>query len=154
MKLVALVSASIVCLLQAAATQADGSSTSASGACDLYCDVSREYCDSSVGECRAASNATECYNATTALFQGGCDEGYDCIDDLCRVASSNSTDNRTCSLICSTGKFCENDTDKCRGPDYDGECFNLETGVFQDGCDEGYFCSFNKCICVDSTQCS
>ncbi|KAH7485221.1 hypothetical protein KRP22_006385 [Phytophthora ramorum] len=125
----------------------DSGSDSEAG-CPVECDVSREYCDSSIGECRAASNDTECYNATAVLFQDGCDAGYDCIDDLCRVASSNSADNRTCSLICSAGKFCENDTTKCRGPAFGGECFNLETGIFQDGCDEGYFCSFNKCVDV------
>ncbi|KAE8964568.1 hypothetical protein PF010_g12881 [Phytophthora fragariae] len=106
-----------------------------------------EYCDSSMGECRAASNATECYNATIALFQDGCDPGYDCIDDLCRV-SADPVDGRTCHIICSAGRFCENDTTECREPAYDGECFNLATGLFQDGCDEGFYCSYNKCVDV------
>jgi hypothetical protein len=109
------------------------------------CDGTREYCDSTIGECRAAATDAECYNATTALFQDGCDSGYECLDDLCRVAAEPE-DGRTCSIICSAGKFCENDTTECREPDCDGECFNLATGLFQDGCDEGYTCSFNKCV--------
>ncbi|KAE8897644.1 hypothetical protein PR003_g26833 [Phytophthora rubi] len=121
----------------------DGSSSCLTDGCDGV----REYCDSSMGECRAASNATECYNATIALFQDGCDPGYDCIDDLCRV-SADPVDGRTCHIICSAGRFCENDTTECREPAYDGECFNLATGLFQDGCDEGFYCSYNKCVDV------
>ncbi|POM78512.1 Hypothetical protein PHPALM_3951 [Phytophthora palmivora] len=107
----------------------------------------KEYCDGSIGECRAAKNDTECYNATIALFQDGCDLGYECIDDLCRV-SADPIDGRTCHIICSAGKFCENGTTECRGPKYEGECFNLATGLFEDGCEEGFFCSFNKCVDV------
>ncbi|KAL3667807.1 hypothetical protein V7S43_007358 [Phytophthora oleae] len=111
------------------------------------CDGTREYCDGSIGECRAAQNDTECYNATIALFQDGCDAGYECIDDLCRV-SADPVDGRTCKILCSAGKYCENGSTKCRGPSYDGECFNLATGFFEDGCDDGFYCSFNKCVDV------
>ncbi|KAF4039596.1 hypothetical protein GN244_ATG08241 [Phytophthora infestans] len=111
------------------------------------CDGTREYCDSSLGECRAATSATECYNASVALFQDGCGEGYECIDDLCRV-STEPVDGRTCHIICSAGKFCENDSNKCRGPSYEDECFNLATGFYEDGCEDGYHCSFNKCVDV------
>ncbi|KAG6943541.1 hypothetical protein JG688_00017558 [Phytophthora aleatoria] len=117
------------------------------GKCVFGCDGTREYCDSSIGECRAATNATECYNASIALFQDGCDQGYECIDDLCRV-SAEPVDSRTCHIICSAGKFCENGSTQCRGPSYDGECFNLATGFFEDGCEDGYYCSFNKCVDV------
>ncbi|KUF76673.1 hypothetical protein AM587_10011601 [Phytophthora nicotianae] len=111
------------------------------------CDGTREYCDSSIGECRAATNATECYNASIALFQDGCDAGYECVDDLCRV-SVEPVDGRTCHIICSAGKYCENGSNKCRGPSYKGECFNLATGFFEDGCEDGFYCSFNKCVDV------
>ncbi|KAG6612424.1 Carbohydrate-binding protein [Phytophthora cinnamomi] len=110
------------------------------------CDGVREYCDSSIGECRPASNDTECYNATIALFQDGCDPGYECIDDLCRV-SADPVDGRTCHIMCSAGLYCENNTTECREPT-EGECFNLATGLFQDGCDEGFYCSYNKCVDV------
>ncbi|KAG7376753.1 hypothetical protein PHYPSEUDO_012794 [Phytophthora pseudosyringae] len=110
------------------------------------CDGTREYCDGSMGACRAARNDTECYNATVALFQDGCDPGYECIDDLCRV-SAEPVDGRTCHLMCSAGKFCENGSTKCRGPT-DGECFNVATGFFEDGCADGYYCSFGKCVDV------
>ncbi|GMF21656.1 unnamed protein product [Phytophthora lilii] len=147
MKFVALASVTIAWLLHSVAAHPTSNSTSTTSSCPSACSASREYCDSSMGECRPASNDTECYNATISLFQDGCDTGYECIDDLCRV-SAEPVDGRTCHLICSAGKFCENDTTECRGPDYDGECFNLATGLFQDGCDDGYYCSFNKCVDV------
>eukprot|EP00644_Phytophthora_capsici_P009054 jgi/Phyca11/504190/fgenesh2_kg.PHYCAscaffold_6_\ len=109
------------------------------------CNGTREYCDGSIGECRAAQNETECYNATLALFQDGCDVGYECIDDMCRV-SGDPVDGGTCTTLCSAGKYCENGSTQCRGPSYDGECFNVATGFFEDGCDDGFYCSFNKCV--------
>ncbi|KAE8897645.1 hypothetical protein PF005_g29517 [Phytophthora fragariae] len=133
------------CLLQAIHVAANSTTS-----CGLRCQQPREYCDSSIGQCRAsAANSSECYNATTSLFQDGCRSGYACIDSLCRVAfESAAVDGRTCSLICAAGKFCENDSTGCRGPANDSQCFNMSTGFFQDGCAQGFFCSFNKCVDV------
>ncbi|EGZ18709.1 hypothetical protein PHYSODRAFT_286106 [Phytophthora sojae] len=152
MKIFALVLAAVAaksCVASEANSTSASYDKSGSGAVCLTegCNGVREYCDSSIGECRAASDDVECYNATIALFQDGCDAGYECIDDLCRV-SADPVDGRTCHIICSAGKFCENDTTECREPAYDGECFNLATGLFQDGCDEGFYCSYNKCVDV------
>uniref|UniRef100_M4BPZ6 Cysteine-rich protein n=1 Tax=Hyaloperonospora arabidopsidis (strain Emoy2) TaxID=559515 RepID=M4BPZ6_HYAAE len=109
------------------------------------CNKAREYCVGTVHACQAAASETECYNATAMKFQEGCDAGFKCIDDLCRV-DADPVDHRECHIICSAGKFCEDGTTTCRGPRYKGECFDLETGSFQKGCGEGYFCSFNKCV--------
>ncbi|EGZ18708.1 hypothetical protein PHYSODRAFT_332452 [Phytophthora sojae] len=140
MKLTAL---SIVCFLHAVAAKS-------APPCGLPCSEPREYCDSSIGECRAAAaDSTECYNATTSLFQDGCDPGFKCLNSLCRSAfESEAADGRTCSIICAAGKFCENGTTECRGPADDSQCFNMSTGFFQDGCADGFYCSFNKCVDV------
>ncbi|KAL7689848.1 hypothetical protein Plhal304r1_c014g0052551 [Plasmopara halstedii] len=109
------------------------------------CGGRREYCDGIIGECRSARNDTDCYNATIARFQDGCDDGYECLDDLCRVSAA-PVDGRTCRLICAAGSFCENNSNKCRNPKNKRECFNLATGFYVDGCEDGYYCSFNKCV--------
>ncbi|KAG6612410.1 Carbohydrate-binding protein [Phytophthora cinnamomi] len=143
MKFAALI---IACLLHAVAATSTSS-------CGPRCLEPRQYCDSSISECRAADpGSTECYNATASVFQDGCALGFTCLDSLCRSASeAGDVDGRTCSIICAAGKFCENDTVECRGPANEYQCFNLSTGFFQDGCADGYFCTFNKCVDVSAS---
>ncbi|KAE9278753.1 hypothetical protein PF008_g28539 [Phytophthora fragariae] len=124
------------------ATKAD--SNSASECSDsTQCSVFGEYCDSNLNECRAPVDG-ECYDAASAAFQDGCAVGYECLNGLCQVVTA-TTDNSVCYLICSTGEYCENGTDECRAPNYDGECFNPATGQYQNGCDPSFTCSNNQC---------
>ncbi|GMF20686.1 unnamed protein product [Phytophthora lilii] len=123
-------------------TEADSNSQAG---CGVQCDVFEEYCDSTLDECRAPSYDGECYNAIASVFQDGCEQGYECIDNVCQVITTAPTDNAVCYLICSAGNYCENGTDECRGPNYDGECFNPATGLYQNGCDPGFTCMDNKC---------
>ncbi|KAF4315227.1 hypothetical protein JM18_009302, partial [Phytophthora kernoviae] len=115
------------------------------------CEVLGEFCDSAIGECRAPSYDGECYNAELSAFQDGCEDGDECIDSVCQVITPAPEteapgEDDTCYLLCSAGNYCEDGTDECRGPNFDGECFNPATGAFQDGCDPGFVCStYNQC---------
>ncbi|KAK1942991.1 hypothetical protein P3T76_005628 [Phytophthora citrophthora] len=108
------------------------------------CEVFGEYCDVTLHECRAPIDG-ECYNVVTSTFQNGCDDGYECIDSMCQILTSSSS-NTVCYLICSAGTYCENGTEECRGPNYDGECFDPATGYYQNGCDPGLSCTNNQCL--------
>ncbi|POM77336.1 Carbohydrate-binding protein [Phytophthora palmivora] len=119
-----------------------GTDSYAEASCGVQCSVFGEYCDNTLNECRAPSGG-ECYNAVTSTFQDGCDEGFECMDNMCQVITSVSS-NTVCYHICSVGTYCENGTDECRGPNYDGECFNSATGFFQNGCDPGFICTSNN----------
>ncbi|GMF50061.1 unnamed protein product [Phytophthora fragariaefolia] len=107
------------------------------------CSVFGEYCDSTLGECRAPIDG-ECFNTALVVFQDGCAEGYECLDNQCQVITT-TTDNSVCYQICPIGEYCENGTAECRAPNYDGECFNPATGYYQNGCDPGFACSNNQC---------
>jgi len=115
--------------------------------CGLQCDVAGEFCDSTTNECRAPAYEGECFNADAGFFQDGCEDGYTCLDSVCQLAVvAPPPESEVCYLICSAGNYCETGTEECRGPDYDGECFNPATGTFQNGCDPGFTCSSNKCV--------
>ncbi|OWY91326.1 Carbohydrate-binding protein [Phytophthora megakarya] len=119
-----------------------GTETDSQTGCGSPCDVFGEYCDINLNECRAPSDG-ECYNAVTSTFQDGCEENFECIDNMCQVITPGST-NSACYLVCSTGTYCESGTNECRGPNYDGECFNPVTGFYQNGCDPGFTCTSNN----------
>ncbi|KAG6612334.1 Carbohydrate-binding protein [Phytophthora cinnamomi] len=129
------------CDYQETETTASNSASGCTGG--TQCSVFGQYCDSTVSECRAPNDG-ECYNAVSAVFQDGCAEGYECLDGMCQVIAT-ATDNSVCYLVCSSGEYCENGTDECRAPNYDGECFNPATGYYQNGCDPGFSCSNNQC---------
>ncbi|KAG7383455.1 hypothetical protein PHYBOEH_009895 [Phytophthora boehmeriae] len=115
------------------------------------CEVIGEYCDSDIGQCRPPSYDGECYNVELSVFQDGCEDGYECVGSVCQVNTAAPEteapgEDDTCYLLCSAGNYCEDGTNECRGPNYEGECFNPATGAFQDGCDPGFVCSpYNRC---------
>ncbi|GMF21654.1 unnamed protein product [Phytophthora lilii] len=99
------------------------------------------FCDSNTNECRTPGYDDECYDPDTSSFGDGCaDDNYECVDSMCQPIVF------TCSLVCISGEYCESGTDECRGPDFDGECFNANTGTYQDGCDPGFECLNNQCV--------
>ncbi|RLN90614.1 hypothetical protein BBJ28_00004177 [Nothophytophthora sp. Chile5] len=153
MKLTALLSAIAVTklgLLQSVSAQTfDGNSTdSSTGDCYLPCEGFGEYCEISTGECRGPNYASECFNPATGAFQDGCDPGFDCVDSKCDFVDTVAPDSGTsvCAQQCAVfGEYCDAIIDECRGPNYDGECFNPVLGYFQNGCQPGYTCQRNQC---------
>ncbi|KAL3667811.1 hypothetical protein V7S43_007362 [Phytophthora oleae] len=74
------------------------------------------------------------------------------------LVAAQSVDNSTssvnsCSDPCEVfDEYCDVSTGECRGPSYDGECYNLATGVFQDGCNPSFQCIDNKCDYAQDTE--
>ncbi|RLN74403.1 hypothetical protein BBJ28_00023068 [Nothophytophthora sp. Chile5] len=161
MKLTALLSAIAITklgLLQPASAQTfDGNMTDSSAGdttdssvsdCYLPCEGFGEYCEISTGECRGPNYAGECFNPATGAFQDGCDQGFDCVDNKCDFVNTVAPDSGTsvCAQQCDVfGEYCDTIIDECRGPNYDGECFNPVLGYFQNGCEPGYTCQSNQC---------
>jgi hypothetical protein len=172
MKILAIVSTIVATRMCLLAAQTLDNSTATADSCYVPCEGVDEYCESSTGLCRGPNYDGECFNPATGGFQDGCDPGFECVSNKCDYegvvgvesveADSNSnseegcglqcdvvappTESEVCYLICSAGNYCETGTEECRGPDYDGECFNPATGTFQNGCDPGFTCSSNKCV--------
>ncbi|CEG41273.1 uncharacterized protein PHALS_11631 [Plasmopara halstedii] len=49
---------------------------------------------------------------------------------------------------CPTGTYCTRSNLECRGPPFEGLCFNATISEYQVGCEEGYDCFDNMCECV------
>ncbi|KAF4039592.1 hypothetical protein GN244_ATG08237 [Phytophthora infestans] len=96
--------------------------------------------------CRGPRYAGECYNPATAMFQNGCAAGFTCISNKCSTIPPATFSPSVCYLQCPDSEFCENGTSVCRGPTFAGECFNIATGRFQNGCGAGYRCASNQCV--------
>lgn len=96
----------------------------------------------------------ECFNPATGAFQDGCDPGFACVDNKCdfleEIAEATEADSSSASgcsedAQCSVfGEYCDSDLNECRAP-IDGECYDAASGVFTDGCAEGYECLDGLC---------
>ncbi|EGZ18710.1 hypothetical protein PHYSODRAFT_301260 [Phytophthora sojae] len=154
MKVSILLSAILVTKLYLVAAQTVNNSTSTPSSCYETCEDFDQYCEVSTGVCRGPRYDGECFNPATGAFQDGCDPGFACVDNKCdfleEIAEATEADSSSASgcsedAQCSVfGEYCDSDLNECRAP-IDGECYDAASGVFTDGCAEGYECLDGLC---------